>query len=227
MKIVPINLEDLEKLMGDSKKLIEEITRKMKPTMMEISLLKDGKFKLGKVNKNLYIPFSLSDFRSGHLHKKPGVYIKPRTKEARFVMKSRKKGKEQKVVFIAPTILDTHYPIRAFYNEPRMITVLAFNDGSRTKVIASDEKRNSPRTGVIIALAKRILGTDPIKRNSINSVYSNFSDPQAEAAFYGVVLSYFMTNGIVKDPATFDLWIAEFMASNLEISKSKEPKSKE
>jgi hypothetical protein len=135
--------------------------------------------------------------------------------EARFVTRN-KKGKT-KTSFIEPKIYDINYPVKGYFNLEKSTTVLVFSDGSKVKTVSESNSRSKAHTGVIISLAKRILGPQSeTDRNSIGALYNKFSsEAQAEAAMYGVVMSYFVSNGLVKDPATFDLWMVEFLTSKL------------
>jgi len=118
------------------------------------------------------------------------------------------------IILVPPVVKKENYPIKGYYNEKKSTTVLVFDDGTKVKVHADNPKRKKAHNGVIIALAKKILGT----RSSLNRLYKKFrTDAQAEAALYGVVLSYFITNNIVKDFDTFNLWLAEFVANFLTV----------
>lgn len=141
--------------------------------------------------------------------------------EARFV--TRKHKNKTKTVFIEPKIYDMHYPVKGYFNLEKSTTVLVFSDGSKIKTVSESSSRSKAHTGVLISLAKRILGPQSeTDRNSVGAIYGKFgSDAQAEAAFYGVVLSYFVSNGLVKDPATFDMWLAEFVTRHLVLMTGK------
>jgi hypothetical protein len=159
------------------------------------------------------IPMNIQEWFSTIFDDKAPKVINPN--EARFVTRTRK-GKE-KTKFFEPKVYDVNYPVKGYFNLEKSVTVLTFSDGSRVKTVSESKSRNKAYTGVIISLAKRILGPQSeTDRNSIAAIYSRFgSDAQAEAAMYGIVMSYFVSNGLVKDPATFDMWMVEFLTSKL------------
>lgn len=152
--------------------------------------------------------FGEMDFKSTELDE-----INPM--EARFV--TRKHKNKTKTVFIEPKIYDINYPVKGYFNLEKSTIVLVFDDGSKVKTISESASKSKAYTGVLISLAKRILGPQSeTDRNSVGAIYNKFgSDAQAEAVFYGVVLSYFVSNGLVKDPATFDMWLVEFLTKYL------------
>lgn len=127
----------------------------------------------------------------------------------RFI-KETKKGEE---LLEDPLLPDENYPVKCYFNLEKLTTVLVFSDGSKFKITSDSEGKNKTAyNGIIIALAKRILGA----RVTINKLYGKFStktDAKTEAMFYGVVMGYFVTKGIVRDAEMFDKWMTHFLAT--------------
>jgi hypothetical protein len=131
-------------------------------------------------------------------------------------------------VLVDPSCPDENYPTKCYFNALKKIkstnektkqvtekevatTVLVFSDGTKIKLTAdANAKDKTAYNGLIIGLAKRILGP----RVPINRLYDKFkSDKKTEAMLYGVVMGYFVTNGIVRDAEMFDKWAIAFTAT--------------
>ena len=126
-------------------------------------------------------------------------------------VKENKKDVSAKLV--DPVKPDINYPVKAFFNLEKLTTVLVFADGERVKVVADEPgKGKNAYNGVLIALTRRILGTG----TSLSSFYDKYkSDSKTEVMFYGVVMGYFVSKGIVRDAETFDRWMVEFLTTRL------------
>jgi len=128
------------------------------------------------------------------------------------------KTKEGKTLIVKPVVPNKNYPVKCFFNLETLSTVLLFSDQTRVRVtVDTHEEGFSPEgknamTGIIIALARRILG----KRASLVQFYDKFKSTEAtEAFFYGIVMEYFISSGIVKSSEHFDMWLADYVATNV------------
>jgi hypothetical protein len=132
----------------------------------------------------------------------------------RFTDTGGKRNKKSEM--IDPVDPDLNYPVKGYFNVDKKTTVLVFPDKTKVKVVADAETKNkNAHNGVIIALARKVLDS----RTSLSDLYSKFkTDSKTESMFYGVVMGYFVSNGIVRDAEMFDKWLVEFIATRLEIS---------
>lgn len=146
--------------------------------------------------------------------------------QVKFVQKNKKTAE---MVLVDPVFPDINYPIKAYFNREKvtkdvtgaevkkMTTVLVFPDGTKVKVSSdtNDESKNAHK-GFLVALARRILGTG----TDLCRLYDKFeTEHNTETMFYGVVMGYFVSQGIVRDAEMFHNWLAEFVATKIEISQ--------
>ncbi len=126
-------------------------------------------------------------------------------------------GKNKKSEMLDPIFPDRHYPAKGYFNAEKLTTVLIFSDGSKIKVASdSGSKGKNANKGVIIALARRILGS----QTSVSDLYEKFkTETNVESMFYGVVMGYFVSRGIVRDAEMFDKWMVEFLANRIQTFK--------